>query len=68
MIARTAMRRSTEGLFPAAQLRRPLRFKAIMSRILNPGQVDRQAGSRMSSLGTGLLLDFKALRGVVHPS
>jgi hypothetical protein len=41
---RTAMRRSTEGLFPAAQLRRPPRFKAIMGRILNPGQVDRQVG------------------------
>jgi hypothetical protein len=63
---RPAMRRSTEGVFAAAQSRRPLRFDAIMSRILNPGRVDRQAGLRMSSRRAGLFLDFKALPGVFH--
>jgi hypothetical protein len=47
-------------------LRRPPRFKAIMGRILNPSQVDRQAGSSMSFRSTGLVLDFNALPGVFH--
>jgi hypothetical protein len=37
-----------------------------MGRILNPGQVDRQAGSSMFSRSTGLLLDFNTLPGVFH--
>ena len=44
--ARTAMRRPTEGLFAAAQTRRPLGFDAIMSRILTVRQFDRKPNAR----------------------